>query len=238
MLGANLLDSISDIKLASSADGVSGGMLAGLAELEVTAHCLSFLPRQGKAHYQAVLAHDIPADWLELYLRENYARVDPGLRRCRREIEPFYHQDAPYDPTLEPRAGEMLQRAREFGFADAVFIPIPTRSGPKGLAWLNGNAMSGLPEWATPVQALTMAAFHQLETLLDVESPTRNRLSEREREVLLWIAAGKSSWEIGEILSISRRTVDWPVERTLDKLGAQTRIQAAVMAAMDGEIDP
>ncbi|HSO06575.1 MAG TPA: helix-turn-helix transcriptional regulator [Pelomicrobium sp.] len=53
----------------------------------------------------------------------------------------------------------------------------------------------------------------------------------REREVLTWLAAGKTDREIAEILGISARTVQKHLERLYVKLGVETRT-AAVMRAL------
>ena len=55
-------------------------------------------------------------------------------------------------------------------------------------------------------------------------------LSEREIDVLNWIATGKSDWQIGRILEVSPKTVNYHVENAKRKLGAGTRIQAVVVA--------
>jgi DNA-binding NarL/FixJ family response regulator len=55
-------------------------------------------------------------------------------------------------------------------------------------------------------------------------------LSQRQAEVLLWIAQGKSNEEIGIILGVSRNTVKKHVILILDKLGVETRNAAALRA--------
>ncbi len=50
--------------------------------------------------------------------------------------------------------------------------------------------------------------------------------------VLSWVAAGKSSWEIGRILSISEHTVNSHIERAVSKLGAANRPEAVAKAIM------
>jgi DNA-binding CsgD family transcriptional regulator len=54
----------------------------------------------------------------------------------------------------------------------------------------------------------------------------------REREVLTWLAAGKTDREIGEILGMSPRTVQKHLQHIYEKLGVETRT-AAVMRAME-----
>ncbi|MDL2409581.1 response regulator transcription factor [Rhizobium calliandrae] len=56
-------------------------------------------------------------------------------------------------------------------------------------------------------------------------------LTQRESEVLLWIAKGKSNRDIGEILGLSARTVNKHLEQIYVKLGVENRASAAVKAA-------
>lgn len=55
-------------------------------------------------------------------------------------------------------------------------------------------------------------------------------LTTREAEVLLWISRGKSNREIGEILTISPRTVNKHLEQVFVKLGVENRASAAARA--------
>ena len=55
-------------------------------------------------------------------------------------------------------------------------------------------------------------------------------LSERQAEVLLWIAQGKGNADIGQILGISLPTVKMHVARIFETLGCETRTAAARIA--------
>ncbi|MEK9712750.1 MAG: response regulator transcription factor [Thalassolituus sp.] len=55
-------------------------------------------------------------------------------------------------------------------------------------------------------------------------------LTEREAEVMLWISRGKTNQEIGQILSMSPRTVNKHLEPVFRKLGVENRTAAAAMA--------
>jgi LuxR family transcriptional regulator, quorum-sensing system regulator BjaR1 len=62
-------------------------------------------------------------------------------------------------------------------------------------------------------------------------------ITSREIEVLQWVARGKSAWEIGEILHITKRTVDQHVQSTVRKMGAANRIHAVALAIRDRIIE-
>jgi LuxR family quorum sensing-dependent transcriptional regulator len=62
-------------------------------------------------------------------------------------------------------------------------------------------------------------------------------LTSRESEVLTWVARGKSAWEIGEILHITKRTVDEHVHTAARKIGAANRTHAVALAIRDGMIE-
>jgi DNA-binding response OmpR family regulator len=56
------------------------------------------------------------------------------------------------------------------------------------------------------------------------------QLTQRESEVLMWIARGKSNRDIAEILNLSPRTVNKHLEQIYSKLGVENRASAAALA--------
>jgi DNA-binding response OmpR family regulator len=63
-------------------------------------------------------------------------------------------------------------------------------------------------------------------------------LNDREVETLTWAARGKTSAEIAQILGLSKRTVDFHIDNAREKLGAATRVEAAIKAATGRLIEP
>lgn len=116
---------------------------------------------------------------------------------------------------------------------------------PPGPLW--GLGVAGLLGRERPPAAIAAAAHAVAEGLL-VLDPTFARpalgegvaaapleaLTERELEVLQLLAEGRSNRSIAQALAISEHTVKFHVTSILGKLGAQSRTEAAVLAARAG----
>jgi DNA-binding NarL/FixJ family response regulator len=61
-----------------------------------------------------------------------------------------------------------------------------------------------------------------------------DELTDREREMVAWVATGSSNEEIAAALSVSPATVRTHVSRAMLKLGARTRAQLVVIAVRAG----
>src|SRR5260221_5998515 len=68
--------------------------------------------------------------------------------------------------------------------------------------------------------------------------PKLVQLNDREVETLTWVARGKTSAAIAQILGLTKRTVDFHIDNARTKLGAATRTQAVIKAATGRVIEP
>lgn len=119
---------------------------------------------------------------------------------------------------LPPGIAEKLARLRQDAQGSSFTMEIGTRRA--GFAYLSrigpGEYLYRLTEDQPGArEALLREAF---------------ALTQREAEVLLWIAAGKANRDISEILGISPRTVNKHLEQVFVKLGVENRATAAAMA--------
>jgi DNA-binding NarL/FixJ family response regulator len=67
-----------------------------------------------------------------------------------------------------------------------------------------------------------------------VEHPALGDLTDREREIVTWVATGRSNHEIAELLVVSPDTVRTHVSRAMVKLQARDRAQLVVFALQSG----
>jgi DNA-binding NarL/FixJ family response regulator len=68
--------------------------------------------------------------------------------------------------------------------------------------------------------------------------PELDELTEREREVVAWVATGRSNQEIADVLVVSPDTVRTHVSRAMVKLHARDRAQLVVFAMESGLTPP
>ncbi|MAY35926.1 MAG: DNA-binding response regulator [Spongiibacteraceae bacterium] len=110
--------------------------------------------------------------------------------------------------------------------------------------WLSHGPQRGqrysLENLPKPLDVFLLSDSSDIECLFRLSDPaskpdadTLRRvlpLTQRESEVLYWIAQGKTNKEIGEILAMSPRTVNKHLETVFPKLGVENRTAAAAAA--------
>lgn len=182
------------------------------------------------------------SEWKEHYTSHRMHHVDPTIHRSILSL-------APVDWSRFERNSNfhaVFRSAHDFGIStQGVTVPIRGAFGERGL--LSVTASMPPAEWRKLSRQIMVdlqkAAVHLHDAVLriggEVPGPLlRPILSAREREVLQWIAAGKSQQDVGDILSISPRTVEVHLRSSREKLGALTTVQAVGRAIGLGLIYP
>lgn len=177
-----------------------------------------------------VLLDTRPAAWIQAYEREKCMATDPFVREGCRRIDAITWRSL-FEMMPEARSTPAAALARMFGMTDGIIVPVITDDRRTGLVIAAGRAGEPRPDLR---RTLTIAAILAVQRLLAIRraaSPVPIKLlSAREAEVLHWIMVGKSDWQIGQILSISAKTVNFHVENVKRKFGVATRMQAVVAA--------
>ncbi len=199
---------------------------------------LVFVSASGAAPLD-VLCAQLPSGYVETYLHNKWAAVDPVLRQCRMARQPFSWD------SVVGRPGETAEEARFFAACDSIGVhggvtmPFHNPDGRTHVVSLSLRGrerpdVSRLPY----LYALAAQTWIRHNALAGTQSPppARVRLTSRERECLLWAKEGKTNWEISTILSLAERTVEFHVCNAMRKLGATNRVTAIVIALQEGLI--
>ena len=177
-----------------------------------------------------------PIGWLERYALMGYADDDPMIALVRRELPIFAWRDAPALIPQSEAGLRVMNEASEFDIRDGVTVSLRTQEGLLGGMSFSGTRMAhGVKER----QLLSIVANYAFVKALklDARRNAASVLSDRQRDVLRWVANGKTDWEISVILNISEHTVDKYMRAIKEKLGANNRVNAIARAMRLGLID-
>lgn len=201
-------------------------------------HSLAELaPRNGP--FNAALFYcAFPVEWQERYIERGYFEHDPVVLSAQRSMFPVRWLDV-VPGQRHALALQVMREAAEFGLEDGIAIPIWGPRGLAGLASFGGARLDLSQDERRALHILALVAFERARDLAQGETSrpiTPHVLSAREIECLQWSAAGKTAWEIGEILRLSERTIESYMKSATAKLDARTRTQAVATAVRRGLI--
>lgn len=236
--GRDALDFIEGLEACSTVPDAMNALEGAFGRFGFETMIVAGLPNPDQRFAQMVLAKRWPAGWFSLYTQNNYDRVDPVMRMCRRSVNPFEWSEAPYDAELDPSAAEVMNRASDFRMSRGFVVPIHGLSGYEAAVSLGGVHLDLNARSKPALHLMAMYGFDHIRRLLAPEPHPSMRLTPREREVIAWASRGKSAWEIGEILHIAQRTAEEHLATAARKLGAVNRTHAVALAIRHKIIDP
>jgi len=183
-------------------------------------------------HPMPAIAVNFPLHWRKHYFEHKYQDIDPVVRRTALHANPFVWDQLGRQKQLHANEQLVIDESREAGLKHGMSVPLFGPGGRvsvlsfasqfddadpiRGMAHLNALA------WQFHVAFGELARPAVQTKMID--------LSERERDCLRWTAEGKSSWDIGMILSISENTVNFHIKKAMRKLGTTSRTVAVVKA--------
>ena len=182
-----------------------------------------------------------PDAWKLHYAEQGFHRIDPTLHMAGQSIAPVDWRRLERNDQFN----SVFRDASDFGISDRG-LTIPVR-GPFGdIGMLSVTRDCKIEEWEKLTQNimtdLQSVAVHIHDTVMRSDTLSQAlrhpNLSTREIEILQWAAAGKSQQDIGDILSISHRTVEVHLRSARQKLYALTTAQAVGRAIAMGLIYP
>ena len=165
---------------------------------------------------------------------DRYFRVHPLVRFHGAEGGRGAHRISDSQPFARFReTGLYAEYYRRIGIDHAVALPIEVNAQTLVSFVLNrvGRDFSDRECALLDVVGTCLSRqYRNAQAARAAPVPPQTPLTPREREVLRWVAAGKTDRDIALVLGCSHRTVQKHLERSYVKLGVETRTAAAMRA--------
>ncbi|MEM6587551.1 MAG: LuxR family transcriptional regulator [Pseudomonadota bacterium] len=183
----------------------------------------------------AIAADGFPEEWLCQYIEKDLVTIDPIPELAAKMSTPFFWHDIEALVDITPERRKYLDAMKDAHLGDglAFFVFGPAMQ----------NAYVGLGfgvdrielEQAEIIKLQCIAqAGHLRVCALTEKHPSFQALTGREREILEWVAQGKSNSVIADIVGISSHTVDAHMRNIYRKLRVNDRTSAAVRGIGSG----
>lgn len=184
-------------------------------------------------HTHRIDINNYPYGWNKRYKQNGYAANDPVLAHCNQSSLPILWSEDVFCKAPELWR-ELEQQGLRHGWTQAVH---EERGAYYSLFSLARMHRPIDPEEHYGNLGYAIFANQKLHALAgrrlsDGEPASQTvHLSPREIEVLRWSAAGKTAAEVGKILCLTERTVNFHVNSCMRKLNVTNKISAVAKAA-------
>ena len=186
----------------------------------------------------AIVTDGFPEDWTCKYIEEDLVQIDPIPELAASMSRPFYWHEIKDLVALRKDAKAYLDAMDKARLGDGLAFYV------YGPGWQNAYVGLGFgkkrvdlsSEQIFELQCIVQATHLRYCALCKERDNTPPPLTARERDVLNWIAKGKSNGVIADILAVSPHTIDTHVRKIFDKLNVTDRTTAALRGLGNGLI--
>ena len=185
-----------------------------------------------------VLLHDYPDEWAKVYINFDLGGKDPVRRACDKSFSGFTWANIENMIPVTRGDRQMFAVGRECGIGDGYTIPRHLPGTARGTCSFVVRPDGALPEeWLVVAELVgTVALTCALKICGMASRATAAKLSDRQRECLLWTARGKTASETAIILGISTETVIQHLKMARERYDVHCKQSLIVSALFDGLI--
>ncbi|CCM74602.1 helix-turn-helix transcriptional regulator [Rhizobium mesoamericanum] len=178
-----------------------------------------------------------PVELLAAYDHEGLVANSPVMKRLRTSTTPFFN-DVSLAKLDRPdgKAGLVKALFERFHMMRCAYFPTHESSGGRGAVSFSGDREAFTTEEMRELHYISVHVFDRLAEIRSHDNRVTDTLTDREIDCLNWTAAGKTSVEIAEILTLSEHTVNHYLNRATKKLDTVNRTQAVAKALRIGLI--
>jgi LuxR family quorum sensing-dependent transcriptional regulator len=243
---ADVLRIAEAIKAADSVPALRSSFLEALKPFGVAGFTFAAIRQVKSVFLHAEVVRTWPDQAQTSFQKAPNINSDPIILRSRTALETFAWDLSAYD-LANPVHATLVALRRSVGSLSGICCPIPYSLPGRSVLYASGPDIDTSPGSMLAMQLLAQHFAVRLNVINAAAHPpdgtTRQgvfvtiELSPRERQVLGWIAFGKSSREAAIIMGISEHTVNDYIASAITKLGASNRTEAVMRAVLTGQID-
>lgn len=185
----------------------------------------------------SIYTRGFSSEWLDLYEEQGWRDHDPIPQRVLVSGRMMTWREAMDAGENSERHTHYFTLMREYGLEHGFGVPLFGLDGCDAYSAFDfGAPLSQISDDRVGMVRAFAQAGHQRVCVLLRSSNVDFELSDREREVLQWLASGKSIGVIADILDLSPDTVKTYCKRIYAKLDVSDRVGAVVKALKTGVI--
>jgi DNA-binding CsgD family transcriptional regulator len=178
-----------------------------------------------------------PGELMASYDAEGLFEGSPALGHLRTSSLPFAFDIADLSThRTDGKTAAAVELFERFNMPRGAYFPTCDPIGERGGIGFSGDRAPFSNGEMLELHMLCTYAFDRLYQVARADNKLGNDLKAREIDCLNWTAAGKTSAEISNILSLSEHTVNHYLNRATKKLDTVNRTQAVAKALRMGII--
>jgi DNA-binding CsgD family transcriptional regulator len=132
--------------------------------------------------------------------------------------------------SLMPQGWSLGTLLSQYGIKNGLIIPTNSLNGERYLIRFEGDCAPLCQIALNEIGMIALHAFDVYERMRRTEMTAPRKLTKRELEVIRWTSQGKTSVEIGHILSLSDHTINAYLNNAIRKLDCVNRTQLVAKA--------
>jgi DNA-binding CsgD family transcriptional regulator len=227
----HLLSRLEDIRQSRAVGPLNDAFERAVADFGGLGFAIGVVPKvdMPQVSQQRGLDH-----WIAYYHGSGLYRDCAFSRRVTVSAAPFTWDE---EIEAEPEATyEVASAARGHGVRHGLYVPVKTSVGFHGGVFVQTEQSAHAADDRQALTLLALAAHLRLEEMEGPPLERVDRLSAREREVLLWFAEGKSAEDVAGILNIAAATVMYHYRGVAARYGTLNRTHTVVEAIRRGAL--
>ena len=190
----------------------------------------------GEAEF--ITIDNTPRAYKESFQNPMNGRRDPVMQHCKRQSVPIIWDQGTY---VRHGLGDKWEEQARFGLSNGICLALHMPEGRHFLLGVERDrpVPTDAAELTRLVADVQLFAVHAQDAALRIFAPkaidpSLPSLTPRELETLRWTMAGKTAWEVGDLLGITERTAALHVNNATHKLGCVNKHQAVLKALRVG----